>query len=144
MHPFDQVNYTFFSAKDLKSAPVQIQDCWKFENLNTTEVRDLIVKECVEALIHHFALQCGSIGFPELVIPAQMMVERFKKNTNVRKQPQQLLDLFRRNEDEVAVARSQIREKSLRDPSKILQQFTIEKSQLPLAKESAKLKAAAK
>lgn len=106
-------------------------------------MRDLIVKECVEALIHHFALQCGSIGFPELVIPATMMVERFKKNTSVRKQPQQLLDLFRRNEDEVAVARSQIREKSLRDPSKILQQFTIEKSQLPLAKESAKLRAAA-
>jgi hypothetical protein len=42
---------------------------WKFERLDSVELRDRVIKETVEALIHHYALICGSIGFPELILP---------------------------------------------------------------------------
>jgi hypothetical protein len=74
-----------------------------------------------------------------MILPAQIMIERFKKTTLSKKHPQHLLDLMRKNEDEISLARSQIREKSLKDPSKVLLQFVVAKNNLTLAKESVKL-----
>jgi len=67
--------------------------------MDTVETRELILKESVEALIHHYALVSANISFPEMILPTQIMLERFKKNTNQRKQVQVLLDLLRRNEE---------------------------------------------
>jgi hypothetical protein len=67
-----------------------------------------------------------------MILPAQIMIERFKKTTLSKKHPQCLLDLIRKNEDEIALARSQIREKNLKEPSKVLLQFVVAKNNLTL------------
>jgi len=74
------------------------------------------------------------------------MVRKFKKNVQnqvYRKSLQSLLDLIKRNEEVVANERAKIRDKSLKDPAKLTQQWSIQITgvDMPLVKESAKLEA---
>ena len=69
MYAFDQVNYDYFSKKDLKSQKPEGLS-WRFDTIYSAEVREMIIKDTCEMLIHQFALQSASIGFPELVLPA--------------------------------------------------------------------------
>jgi len=45
-----------------------VDERWRFDKQNL-EVRDYILKETTDALINHFSLVCGSIAFPELILP---------------------------------------------------------------------------
>jgi hypothetical protein len=53
MYPFDQVNYDFFSKKDMKSLAVDSGlKMWKFETIYSVEVREKIVKDTCDLLVH--------------------------------------------------------------------------------------------
>jgi hypothetical protein len=139
MYPFDQVNYEYFNVKDLKSVPDSVKpNSYKFERLHTMEVRDAILKDCSESLVRQLASFCAKIAFPEMVFPVQMMLERFKQNTLHRKQAQYVLDLIHRNELEIAAQRSTVKDKSLKDPIKVVEQFHPDVSKLALHREAAK------
>jgi hypothetical protein len=80
----------------------------------------------LEALTVYLAVNSAMLAFPELMVPICVMLAKFKKVTNsqvFRKSIQSFLELVRRNEQTVADARSKINDKSLRDPSKLHQQF---------------------
>ena len=77
-------------------------------------------------------------------MPSGVMIRKFKKavnNQTYRKSVQTLLDLIKRNEDVIAAERAKLRDKSLKDPAKLTQQFSAQISsiELPLVKESARL-----
>jgi hypothetical protein len=53
MYPFDQVNYEFFSKKDMKSLAVDpTLKMWKFETIYSVEVREKIIKDTCDMLVH--------------------------------------------------------------------------------------------
>ncbi len=68
-----------------------------------------------------------------------MMLERFKQNTQQRKHAQYVLDLIQKNEVEIAMQRALVKDKSLKDPYKVVEQFHADVSKLALLKEAAKL-----
>lgn len=51
MQAFDQVNYDYFCKKDLKSVEVPAY-CWRYDTVNAAEVREQIMKETCELLVH--------------------------------------------------------------------------------------------
>ena len=146
MYPFDTVNYNFLNAKPKPLDDKMIPDSMislkiAKKHLPTQEMKDRIVRESVEALTNYFAANAHSLSFPELVVPAGVMLRKFKKNINnnvYRKNVTSLLELIKRNEDMIANERAKIKDKSLRDPAKLTQQFSVQVNveSLPLVKES--------
>lgn len=129
---FDSLNYNFINAK-----PKQLPDkmlpetliSLKFakKHIDSQEVKDRIVKEALEALTMYFAANSASICFPELTVPAGIMLRKFKKNCNngnYRKNVQSFLELLKRNEDFIAAERAKIKDKSLKDPANLISQYT--------------------
>jgi len=74
----------------------------------------------------YLSANANSLAFPELVVPITVLLRKFKKqtsNNNYKKSVQSFLDLVARHETFVAQSRSKIKDKSLRDPAKLFQQF---------------------
>lgn len=151
MHVLDTVNNNFFNSKPKPMTDKIVPDFFislkiSKKHLPTQEIKDRIIKETVDALTHWFAANATSLSFPELAVPNGVMVRKFKKNVQnqvYRKTLQSLLDLIKRNEEVVANERAKIRDKSLKDPAKLTQQWSIQITgvDMPLVKESAKLEA---
>lgn len=75
-------------------------------------------------MIRYLRSKATNIAFPELTVLPRCMLERFKQHTRPNtKHIQAVLDLIRRQEEAVAECRAQIRDKSLKEPQKILLQF---------------------
>lgn len=114
------------------------------KHVDTQEMKDRIVKEALEGLTQYFAANSTSLSFPELILPTCVILRKFKKNTNssvYRKQIASFLDQLKRNEDFIAAERAKIRDKNLRDPARLHQQFSMQLSNgtTPLAREFATL-----
>ena len=95
--------------------------------MNTQEARDRIVKEVIESLTLYLAANGQSLAFPELVVPITVLLRKFKKqvnSSNYKKNIQSFLDVITRQENYVAQNRAKIKDKSLRDPAKLFQQFS--------------------
>jgi hypothetical protein len=87
-------------------------------------MKDRIVKEAIESLTLYLAANSAMLAFPEMMVPICVMLAKFKKVTGnqvFRKSIQSYIELVKRNEQAVADARSKIKDKSLRDPSKLHQ-----------------------
>ena len=72
-------------------------------------------------------------------------MRKFKKScktSTYRQSVQTFLDLLQKNVDKVSEERAKLRDKSLREPAKLIQQFTmqLQTQNLALVKESEKLK----
>lgn len=52
MYPFDQVNYEYFNKKVMKSAPIAVENMWKFDTIYSIEVREKIMKDTCDMLVH--------------------------------------------------------------------------------------------
>ena len=84
------------------------------------------MKDSIEALTLYFGANAESLCFPELVVPVGVLLRKFKKhatNGSYRKAVQSFLDLLKRNEDFVAQERARIKDKALKDPAHLFQQF---------------------
>lgn len=95
-------------------------------HLGTQEVRDRVVKDIIESMTLYLAANGKSLAFPELIVPIGVLMRKFKKNsgsTNYKKSIQAFLDLLVRHENHVATSRGKIKDKSLRDPARLFQQF---------------------
>ena len=149
--PFDSVHTNYFNAK-----PKPLQDKMIPEtivslkiakkHLETQEMKDRIVKEAIESLTLYLAANSVVLSFPEMMVPICVMLAKFKKATNnqvFRKTIQSFIELVKRNEQAVAEARGKIKDKSLRDPSKLHQQFQqlINANETPLGKEQIRIDA---
>ena len=78
------------------------------KHIDTLEMKERILKETVRALEKHYASQSHSIGFPEMIVPAQEILRKFKKaltNSGFRKQVGDLLDKLKENAEYVGQRR---------------------------------------
>ena len=106
-----------------------------------------MIKEIIESLTLYLGANANSLAFPELVVPITVQLKKFKKLISsgiYKKSIQSLLDLIVRHETYIAQSRSKIRDKSLRDPAKLFQQFSAilqgqSNESAPMAKEQAKI-----
>ena len=71
-------------------------------------------------MIEYYALLSGNISFPELVLPTQVVMERFRQNTPHKKHISHFLDVVQKNIDFVASQRAKITDKSFKDPGRLL------------------------
>jgi nucleolar complex protein 2 len=146
--PFDSVHFPFFNSKPKPLTDKTIPDTLislkvAKKHLETQEIKDRIVKEALEALTSYLAANSDMMAFPELMVPITVMLAKFKKeitNGQFRKSIQAFLELVKRNETVVAEARGKIKDKSLRDPSKLHQQFQtlLSAAETPIGKEHAR------
>jgi nucleolar complex protein 2 len=99
------------------------------KHFETTEVKDRMIRESIEALTLFLAANSKALAFPELIVPLSVVLRKFKKNcsnNSYRKMIGTFLDLLKRSEDWIAAERAKIGDKSLKDPAKIHQQFSIQ------------------
>ena len=149
LQQFDQQNIGFFNAKPKTLQDKSIPDTLvslKFakKHVDTQEAKDRILKEVIESLTVYLAANGTSLCFPELFVPIGFVLRKFKKstnNSNYRKSIQSFLELIKRHEDFVADRRAKIKDKSLRDPAKLHQQFQalITLDETPLGRELKKI-----
>jgi len=145
LYPFDSANQNYFGSKPrplsdkiIPESLVSLKIAKK--HVDTQEMKDRIVKEALEALTQYFAANSESLSFPELVLPTCVILRKFKKNSNsplFKKHVTSFLDQIKRNEDFIAAERAKIRDKNLRDPAKLHQQFALQVSNAttPLSRE---------
>lgn len=80
-----------------------------------------------------------------MLVSASVNLRKFKKScktSTYRQSVQTFLDLLQKNVDKVSEERAKLKDKSLREPAKLIQQFTmqLQTQNLSLVKESEKLK----
>lgn len=114
-------------------------DVLSIEKVDTYEVKEKIIEEVVESLTRYYAPLSANLSFPELILPTQIVLERFKQNVSHKKQVQHLLDVIQRNIDYVAAQRAKIADKSFKDPARLLQQLSTDIQSTPLSKEVLRL-----
>ena len=51
------------------------------KHVDTGEMKERIVKESLEELMLFFAANSRSVSYPEMVIPASLILRKFKKNS---------------------------------------------------------------
>jgi hypothetical protein len=86
LNVFDSVNYNYFNAKPKKLEDKLIPDslvCLKIakRHIETSEMKDRIIRESLTALTHYYAVNSSAISFPEIFIPASYVLRKFKKAT---------------------------------------------------------------
>jgi len=94
------------------------------KHFDTSEIKDRIIRESLEGLTSFFAANSKMLAFPEMLVPASVMLRKFKKNcsnNSYRKSVGTFLDLLKRSEDWLAAERAKIQDKSLKDPAKMHQ-----------------------
>lgn len=82
---FQESNYNYFNAKPKKLDDKTIPDtliCLKInkKHIDTSEMKDRIIKETISALTHYFAANAQSVALPEMMTPVRVILARFKKN----------------------------------------------------------------
>ena len=92
LQPF-QSNVGYFSAKpkilEDKMIPetlVSIKIAKK--HIDTAEMKDRIVRETLDELVLYLAANSSSVSFPEMAVPAELVLRKFKKtlgNQNYKK-----------------------------------------------------------
>lgn len=81
---FEQ-NLNYFNQKPKPLADKQIPETLVSlkiakKHIETSEMKDRILKESLEHLGHYYTANSRSYSFPELVIPASFILRKFKKN----------------------------------------------------------------
>jgi len=140
LYPFDQINFVYFSSTG-KSAPdsVPTVDALAFAKCDTVEVKEKIISEVIKSLVEYYASLSGNLSFPELILPTQVILERFRQNTPHKKHISYFLDVVQKNIDYVASQRAKISDKSFKDPARLLQQFNVDLHSTPLWKEATRV-----
>lgn len=90
---FDAQNYNYFNGKPKKLEDKLIPDtliCLKIskKHIDTSEMKDRIIKEAITALTHYFAANAQAVCLPEMMVPVSVTLAKFKKNatnSNYRK-----------------------------------------------------------
>lgn len=82
---FDACNYKFFNAKPKKLEDKMLPEtlvCLKVskKHLETSELKDRLIRESIAALTHYYAANAHCICLPEMLVPAQVVLRKFKKN----------------------------------------------------------------
>ena len=50
------------------------------KHIETAEMKDRIIKETLEELVLYVAANSNSVSFPEMAVPAELVLRKFKKN----------------------------------------------------------------
>jgi hypothetical protein len=108
------------------------------EKWDTNEAKEMIISEVVKSLFHYFAPLSANISFPEMILPTQVVLERFRQNTPHKKHVSHFLEVVKKNIEFVAAQRAKISDKSFKEPGRLLQQFNIDLQSTPLWKEASK------
>ena len=98
----------------------------------------MIISEVVKSLFHYYAPLSANISFPEMILPTQVVLERFRQNTPHKKHVSHFLEVVKKNIEFVAAQRAKISDKSFKEPGRLLQQFNIDLQSTPLWKEASK------
>ena len=93
MVPFESVNQNFFNAKPkpledkvLPDSLVSLKISKK--HLETSEMKDRILREAIAALTQYLATNADSIAFPEMCVSISVILRKFKQqcsNSTYRK-----------------------------------------------------------
>lgn len=105
---------------------------------DTNEAKEMIISEVVKSLFHYYAPLSANISFPEMILPTQVVLERFRQNTPHKKHVSHFLEVVKKNIEFVAAQRAKISDKSFKEPGRLLQQFNIDMQSTPLWKEASK------
>ena len=130
--PFESTNYNFFNANPKKLEDKLIPDSQislkiAKKHLETSEMKDRIIREALAALNQYLATNADSIALPEMCISISGILRKFKKqcsNNTYRKTVQAFLELLQKHQDVIVAERSKIKDKSLRDAAKLTLQFS--------------------
>ncbi len=139
LYPFDQINFTYFSSSG-RSAPDSVfpPESLTFDKCDIVEVKENIISEVIKSLIEYYAPLSANLSFPELILPTQVVLERFRQNTPLKKHVSHFLDLVQKNIDFVAAQRAKITDKSFKDSTRLIQQFNLDLHSTPLWKEASR------
>ena len=80
----------------------------------------MIISEVVKSLIDYYAPLSANISFPEMILPTQVVLERFRQNTPHKKHVSHFLEVIKKNIDFVASQRAKISDKSFKEPGRLL------------------------
>ena len=72
------------------------------KHMDTAEMKDRIVKETLDELVLYLAANSSSASFPEMAVPAELVLRKFKKNLsnqNYKKMITQVLDAIQANSE---------------------------------------------
>jgi nucleolar complex protein 2 len=102
--PFESNNYNFFNAKPKKLEDKIIPDSLislkiAKKHLETSEMKDRIIREALAALTQYLAISSDSIALPEMCISISGILRKFKKQSNnntYRKSVQTFLELLQK------------------------------------------------
>ena len=102
MVPFESVNQNFFNVKPkpledkvLPDSLVSLKISKK--HLETSEMKDRILREAIAALTQYLATNADSIAFPEMCVSISVILRKFKQqcsNSTYRKLVQTFLELL--------------------------------------------------
>jgi len=84
--PFESTNYNFFNAKPKKLEEKLIPDSQislkiAKKHLETSEMKDRIIREALAALNQYLATNADSIALPEMCISISGILRKFKKQS---------------------------------------------------------------
>ena len=148
MSPFESVNYNFFNAKPkpledkvLPDSLVSLKISKK--HLETSEMKDRIIREALAALTQYLSTNADSIAFLEMCLSVSVILRKFKQqctNNTYRKSVQTFLELLQSHQDVIQAERAKIKDKSLKDAPKLTQQFSrqLQVVSLPIVQEAVK------
>jgi hypothetical protein len=127
LHVFDHSHYNYFNAKPKKLEDKMIPDtliCLKVskKHLETSEFKDRLIRETIQALTHYYAVNASVICLPEMLVPVSIYLRKFKKNvknSNYRQTVQSFLDVLDKSATVIQDARANLKDKSLKDPARL-------------------------
>lgn len=62
----------------------------------------MIISEVVKILFQYYAALSANISFPEMILPTQVVMERFRQNLPHKKHVSHFLDVIKKNVEFVA------------------------------------------
>ena len=84
------------------------------KHMETSEIKDRIVKEALEEILIYYAANSRNIGFPEMTIGIQVVLRKFKKNSgnsSYRNLITAFLNVLEENSKVIISKRAQVRDK---------------------------------
>ena len=72
------------------------------KHIDTAEMKDRIVRETLDELVLYLAANSSSVSFPEMAVPAELVLRKFKKtlgNQNYKKMITQVLEAIQANSE---------------------------------------------
>ena len=127
LNVFDHSHYNYFNSKPKKLEDKMIPDtlvCLKVskKHLETSEFKDRLIRETIQALTHYYAVNASVICLPEMLVPVSIYMRKFKKNvknSNYRQTVQSFLDVLDKSATVLQDTRANLKDKSLKDPARL-------------------------